>query len=93
MIDIMDKPIVMVIYVLIAASLGSLSFAPFNNDKDAKRVLEQNGYTSIQLGGRCPLICSRTLFSTSFDAYSVSGASVSGCVCTDMFDAVSIRFK
>lgn len=93
MIDIMNKPIAMVIVVLITVSLSSLSFAPFNNDNDANRVLEQSGYTSIKLGGRCPLICSRNLYSTSFHAYSVSGANVSGCVCTDMFDAVSIRFR
>lgn len=60
---------------------------------DAKRVLEQQGYTEVITGGYGWFACSKSdNFSTKFKAKSPSGVPVSGVVCGGILKGSTIRF-
>ena len=59
----------------------------------AERILEENGYTNIDVGGYGFLSCSDDdVFRTNFTATSPNGKRVSGTVCSGLLKSSTIRF-
>jgi hypothetical protein len=79
---------------LIAAILIVLLFsAGCTDEKGARRVLQQNGYTNITITGYRPFMGSEDdQYSTGFTAISPSGQRVSGSVCSGVLKGSTIRF-
>jgi hypothetical protein len=61
----------------------------------ARRVLENNGYTDIELTGYKAFCCGDDDgYSTGFRARGQNGKIVTGCVCSSMFQkGATIRFE
>lgn len=60
---------------------------------EARRVLDSNGYTNIQIGGFAAWMCGRDdSFATKFVAKSPNGKTVSGAVCSAWGRGATIRF-
>lgn len=75
--------------------LGALILlAGCGGDKNADRqLLQQQGYTNIQLNGWVPFVCgSEDNFSDSFTAISTNGTRINGTVCGGWFKGRTIRF-
>jgi hypothetical protein len=61
---------------------------------DAHRILDEQGYTNIQIGGYVFMMCSvDDLFSTYFTATNAIGRQVTGAVCSGLAKGSTIRFK
>jgi hypothetical protein len=61
---------------------------------DARRVLEQQGYTEVKTGGYGWFTCDeKDTFSTKFTAKSPNGTYVSGVVCSGLLKGNTIRFN
>lgn len=62
--------------------------------KEAKRVLEENGYSQVQSEGYAWFACSKEdTFHTAFTAVAPTGRPVHGVVCSGwVFRASTIRF-
>ena len=59
----------------------------------AKRVLEENGYTHIEITGYRWFACDeKDTFSTGFRATNAAGKPISGVVCSGLFKKSTIRF-
>lgn len=59
---------------------------------DARRVLEQNNYTQIEITGWRPFMASENeTFSTGFTAKAPNGQYVSGAVTSRLFGGNTIR--
>ena len=77
--------------VLLVASLLALSACSDANH--ARRVLEQNGYEVLEVGGHAFFSCGKDdTFATSFKAKSPNGSIVTGAVCSGWFKGATIRF-
>ena len=60
----------------------------------ARRMLEQNGYTNIEITGYSFFMCSDSdSFSTGFKAKAPNGRQVEGAVCDAFLKGATIRFK
>lgn len=60
--------------------------------KDATRVLEQQGYSEIQITGWRPFMADKNdMFSTGFKAKSPNGSEVTGAVTGGIFKGSTIR--
>lgn len=79
--------------LLIIAALAAL--AACTDPSTATRVLEDQGYTSVQMTGYNFMACSKDdTFHTGFTAKSPNGRQVSGTVCAGAFFKNStIRFE
>lgn len=77
--------------VVLCAALLLLSAC---TDPDtARRVLAENGYTDIQIGGYAAWSCSEgDDYATEFTATSPVGRPVRGAVCSGWFKGATIRF-
>lgn len=77
--------------VLLCMMLG---LAACTDSRNAKRVLESNGYTQINLTGHRWFMCGDSdTYSTGFKAITTSGAHVSGAVCSGfLLKGSTIRF-
>lgn len=77
-----------------ALALAALLTLTACSDADtARRILESNGYTVIEVGGYAMWHCSEDdTFATSFVALSPSGQRVTGAVCSGWFKGGTIRF-
>ena len=59
----------------------------------ASKVLRNNGYTNIHIGGYSWFTCGRDdAYSTEFEAVSPSGNKVNGAVCSGLMKGSTIRF-
>lgn len=56
-----------------------------------ERVLQEQGYTDIQIKGFSWLSCSDDVFRTKFEAKSPSGYEIKGAVCSGWFKGNTIR--
>jgi hypothetical protein len=75
---------------------AAATFISSCDDKEtANRVLENNGYTNIELTGYKAFCCSEDdTFSTGFTATAPNGKTVSGCVCSTVYTkGATIRFE
>jgi hypothetical protein len=76
---------------LIIAAVVLLSAC--TNTTKAERVLNENGYTDIQMTGYSMFGCDKNdSFSDGFKAKSPSGKTVTGVVCSGWFKGSTIRF-
>jgi hypothetical protein len=74
--------------------LGILALSGCTNPDNAKRVLEEQGYTQIEITGFEPFACDENdTFSTGFIAVNPFGKKVSGVVCSGFLKNSTIRFK
>ncbi|OWZ90443.1 hypothetical protein B9J07_28060 [Sinorhizobium sp. LM21] len=63
------------------------------NPNDAKRALEAQGITGIQLGGYSVFGCAKgDHFSSKFTGVGVNGKPVSGVVCSGLLKGTTIRY-
>lgn len=78
---------------VITILIGFLSACTAPNE--ARRILEQQGYTNIEIKGYSLLTCSEDdWFRTGFKATSPAGQQVQGVVCRGLFFKNStIRFR
>jgi hypothetical protein len=61
--------------------------------KRATRVLNQQGFSDIQMTGYRFFICDKNdTFSTGFKAISPSGSDVTGAVCEGWLKGATVRF-
>jgi len=73
--------------------LAFLMAAGCTDQPKATKVLQDNGYTDVQITGYSPFACSDSdTFSTGFRAKSPSGVVVSGTVCSGFLKGATIRF-
>lgn len=72
----------------------AFSFTRCYNEEDSKRVLENAGYTDIEIKGRAYFMCSEDdTYATAFQATAPNGRSVTGAVCCGFVGkACTIRF-
>ncbi len=79
-------------YLLILFSVFILNCT---DAKTASRVLDENGYTEVEMTGYNFFACSREdFYHTGFIAVSSNGRSVEGTVCSGLlFKNSTIRFK
>lgn len=74
--------------IIVIASLAGCS-AP----ERAKRVLDNSGYTEIEITGYSPFSCGEDdTFSTGFKAKNANGKVVEGTVCSGWFKDGTVRF-
>lgn len=64
----------------------------FTEPDAAQKVLEDQGYTHIQITGYRWFTCGEDTFSTGFKAVNPSGHAVSGVVCAGWMKGNTIRF-
>jgi len=63
------------------------------DSKTTTRVLTEQGYTEIEVGGYDAFACSDDdTFATKFTAKGPSGKRVSGVVCSDWLKGSTVRF-
>ena len=75
------------------AIITFLGLAACSDPDNARRILESNGYTVIEIGGYAMWHCSEDdTFATKFVALSPSGQRVTGAVCSGWFKGGTIRF-
>lgn len=73
--------------------LATLLISGCTNPGSAKKLLEDNGYTQVQITGYKPFACSDDdYFHTGFVAMSPAGKPVSGVVCSGILKGSTIRF-
>lgn len=79
---------------IIAASVILFGMTGCTDSSEAKRVLENAGFTSVKITGWSPFSCSKDdFFRTGFTAIGPTGRSVSGTVCSGiLFKGSTIRF-
>lgn len=78
---------------LLAAAIGLFALTACDDPATARRVLDNQGYTNVQLNGRPWFGCGKDdAFATAFSATSPSGKPVTGVVCSDLFKGATIRF-
>ena len=76
----------------ILATLCLLALAACTDDDNATRVLQQSGYTQIEITGYRPFMKGKDdTYSTGFKATSPTGARVSGAVTGGPFKGNTIR--
>ncbi len=80
---------------LIAITAVLLLATACTNNNDAMRVLQENGFTDIQMTGYNWFACSKDdTYHSGFTAKSVTGVQVSGTVCQGLlFKNSTIRFN
>lgn len=73
--------------------IGTLLLAGCTDPNEARKVLQDNGYTDIRIGGYSWLGCSENdQFSTEFIAKGPTGRDVKGVVCSGWLKGSTIRF-
>lgn len=78
--------------IIIILSIFLLSAC--TDEETAQRVLEENGFTDIKLTGHKSWCCAKDdHMSTGFTAKTLSGKTVSGCVCNSWGKGATIRFE
>jgi uncharacterized lipoprotein YehR (DUF1307 family) len=78
---------VLIAVVLIVAMSGCTA------ENEARRVLENDGFTNIQLKGWSPFSCDqKDTFATGFEA-DKNGRHVKGVVCSGVLKGATIRFN
>lgn len=79
---------------MLLSFLLCLTITGCTNTVKAQRILEQNGYTNVQMTGYDPFMCSEgDDFSDGFTATSPKGMQVEGAVCSGIMKGATIRFK
>jgi len=75
--------------------VGALALAGCTDGPDARRVLEENGFTQVHTGGHAGSACDSgsDVYATRFTAVAPSGHVVSGAVCKGWFKGSTIRFE
>ena len=77
--------------IIILAMAVSLSSC-FTDNKDAYRVLSDQGYTDIKITGYSCFVCDKSdFYSTGFTAKTAAGKEVKGVVCKGIFKGSTIR--
>lgn len=62
------------------------------DERSARRVLEDQGFTDIQITGHRAFICGDTYtYATGFAAQSIAKRPVTGAVCSDYFKGNLIK--
>lgn len=88
------KNVLVVVAAWGGTALACLWLSGCTDQRTARRVLEQQGYTDIRVGGFDPFACSDDdTYSTKFTATTPYGARVSGVVCSSQFfKGATVRF-
>lgn len=77
---------------VVLITFGTFALSGCTADNEAQRVLSGQGYSDIKLTGYRVLTCSDDdTFHTGFTARSISGAKVSGTVCSGIIKGATIR--
>ena len=79
---------------LILLILATLVFVSCTNEEDAKRVLEAQGFSNIEITGYNFFGCGKDdVYHTGFVAIGQNGQTVEGTVCSGLlFKGSTIRF-
>lgn len=78
--------------ILTTVAIAALSIA-CTDPSGAKRAVEANGLTDVQIGGYSGWGCSNDdTYHTKFTAKNVQGKTVSGVVCGGMLKRNTVRF-
>jgi len=78
--------------IVIIVGLGVLCPNGCSQPEQATRVLQQQGYTEIEITGWRPMMAGKDdTYSTGFRAKSPSGAIVTGAVTSGVFKGSTIR--
>lgn len=73
--------------------LFAVSLFSCTDEDGAERILEENGYTDIEITGYKAFCCGEDdTFKTGFRATGPTGKPVSGCVCSGWGKGGTIRF-
>lgn len=87
----LDASMVMIVGIICLGLCFSLP-GGCTKPKDATRVLEQQGYSDIQITGWRPFMADKNdVFSTGFKAKSPNGSEVTGAVTRGIFKGSTIR--
>ena len=80
-------------YAILALATCALSAC--TDPDNARRVLEDNGYTEVQTGGYAAFSCDAKsdTYATAFAAKSPNGRLVSGAVCKGLLKGSTIRLN
>jgi hypothetical protein len=77
---------------LVAVVSSALLGAGCTRPNDTRRVLEQSGYTQIEITGWRPFAADeKDTFSTGFSATAPNGQRVTGAVCSGWFKGNTVR--
>lgn len=82
------------VFITLVLSFGVMSSTGFfQRPEQAKRVLEDQGYTKVEITGEKSWFpCSQgDMFITKFRANSVTGKEVKGVVCSGLFKGSTTR--
>jgi len=78
---------------LIGLVIVCLALSGCTDPERAGKVLSDNGFTNIHIGGYSWAGCSKgDYYATEFDAISPSGKQVNGVVCSAWMKGSTIRF-
>jgi hypothetical protein len=79
--------------VILLAIMGC-ALSGCTNEPHARKVLAENGYTSVQITGYSWFSCDdKDTFSTGFVATAPGGRKVTGAVCEGWLKNATIRFQ
>lgn len=80
---------------ILLPAFAMLALGACTNAPDATRILEENGYTDVQITGYNAFSCSKDdTLHTGFTAKSPNGRTVIGTVCAGLiFKNSTIRFE
>lgn len=71
---------------VVAIIIGNVGYA---DPIGAKKVLEDEGYTDIEVGGRQYFGCDRNFYRTQYTAKNSRGIKVHGLVCKSLLDGAA----
>lgn len=90
----MRKSTTSLIIVCFMISFIAFTMRGLKDPEGAKRVLEDQGYTHVNITGLRSFSCgNRELWRTGFKAMNQAGRVVRGTVCTTLFKSSNIRFE
>lgn len=95
--ELMEALQLLILVLILASVVGAcliLVFYPPSNREDARKVLEQSGYTNVTFpntSGRFRCGRGGDLYATPFKAKSITGVEVKGTVCRGVTSGASIR--
>lgn len=89
----MRKSTISLIIVCVMIGLTAFNMRGLKDVEGAKRVLEDQGYTHVNITGLRSFKCGgKDLWRTGFKATNDAGRTVHGTVCTTLFKSSNIRF-
>jgi len=90
----MRKSTISLIIVCVMIAFTAFNMRGLKDPEGAKRVLEDQGYTHVNITGLRSFSCGgKDLWRTGFKATNEAGRVIHGTVCTTLFKSSNIRFE